>query len=338
MNANHADNLPAIVPAELLRASAAAIPPDRHPLAVYQASLPSEHSKRSVKDAARRALAVLLNRDRKAIDAEALRAFPWPELRYQHVQAIKARLLDSGASPSTINTTLSHVRGIVREAWRLGYISAEILARVLDVKNVKAHKLPAGRALSSGELAAIFGSCAADPAPQAARDAGLFSVLYVGGARRTEAAGLDLADYDTETGALAIRGGKGRKDRIVYIENGGADALLAWLEIRGTEPGALFHPVTKGGKIERRAMTPQAVRDVCERRARSAGVKHFTPHDLRRTFVSDLLDAGADVGSVQKLAGHADPKTTLGYDRRPEAAKRKAAALLHVPYVRRRKA
>lgn len=338
MSENHPKNLPAIVPAELLRAGTAAIPPDRHPLAVYQAALPSKHSKRAAEDAARRALAVLLDRDRGAIDASALRSFPWPELRYQHVQAVKARLLEVGASPSTINATLSHVRGIVREAWRLGYISAEILARVLDVKNIKAHKLPAGRALSGGELAAIFGSCAADPAPQAARDAGLFSVLYVGGVRRTEAAGLELSDYDPETGALAIRGGKGRKDRIVYIENGGADALSAWLEIRGTEPGALFHPVTKGGRIERRAMSPQAVRNACARRAASAGIKHFTPHDLRRTFVSDLLDAGADVGSVQKLAGHADPKTTMEYDRRPEAAKRKAAALLHVPYVRRRKA
>jgi len=68
-------------------------------------------------------------------------------------------------------------------------------------------------------------------------------------------------------------------------------------------------------------------------RAQKAGVKPFTPHDLRRTFVSRLLDSGVDIAIVAKMAGHSNIQTTARYDRRPEEAKRRAANLLQIPYA-----
>ena len=68
---------------------------------------------------------------------------------------------------------------------------------------------------------------------------------------------------------------------------------------------------------------------------RPARVREFSPHDLRRTFASEMLDAGADIATVQKMMGHVDPATTARYDWCGEEAKRKVASLLHFPYARR---
>lgn len=111
--------------------------------------------------------------------------------------------------------------------------------------------------------------------------------------------------------------------------------MADWLAVRGDVPGSLFLPVNKGGRIQHRAMTDQAVYAMLRRRAEQAGVKEFSPHALRRTFVGDLLERGVDMATVQKLAGHASVTTTGRYDRRPETVKKQAARKLHFPYKRR---
>ena len=82
-------------------------------------------------------------------------------------------------------------------------------------------------------------------------------------------------------------------------------------------------------------MTTQAIYNLLCKCAEVAGIKRFSPHDLRRSFISELLDRGADISTVQQLAGHSNIQTTAKYDRRGEKAKRKAQELLHVPYRRK---
>jgi len=143
---------------------------------------------------------------------------------------------------------------------------------------------------------------------------------------------LDVADYDAETGALMVRHGKGRKERTVYATNGTRDALTAWLTTRGEVPGPLFVRIGKGQRMTLSRLTDQAVWHVPQQRRVQAGVKAFSPHDLRRTFISTLWDAGADGVTIQRLAGHSSIQTTARYDRRGEEAKKRAAEMMHVPF------
>jgi integrase len=255
----------------------------------------------------------------------------WSRLRYQHTAAVRAVLADLYA-PATANKMLAALRGVLRESWRLGQMSAEEFHRAADLPSVRGTNLLRGRALSHGELRALFAACAADPTPAGKRDAALLAVLYNCGLRRSEVVALDLSDYDPETGAINVRSGKGNKARTAYAAEAGRAALHAWLQARGPAPGPLFCPVNKGGTISIRRMTDQAVRKTMGKRAMQGGVASFSPHDLRRTMIGDLLDAGADISTVQRLAGHANVTTTARYDRRGEATKRKAAEMLHVPY------
>lgn len=298
--------------------------PDRAPALVYLASLGSG-SRRTMRGALDTVARLLSDGEH---DAETC---PWHLLRHEHMAAVRAALAERFA-PSTARKMLAAVKGTLRAAWRLGLMDAESYRRAVDVESIRGSQLPAGRALDAGELAALFRVCAADPSPAGARDAAMLAVLYGAGLRRSEAVSLDVSDVDTETGAVTVRRGKGRKDRIAYLPAGGVAAVRAWLEARGEMPGPLFLPVNKGGRVTLRRLTDAAVRVILRKRSRQAGVAACSPHDLRRSFVSDLLDAGADVSAVRGLAGHASVSTTAKYDRRGERAKERAAGLLHVPF------
>jgi integrase/recombinase XerD len=299
-------------------------PLDQHPAAVYLAGLNSQRSQRTQ----RQALEVIAELLTGAPDVLACN---WAALRFQHTAAIRAQLAGRYA-PATANRLLSALRGVLKAAWKLELMPAEDYYRARDLDPITGETLPAGRALPGGEIAALMVVCEDDTTPAGPRDAALIACMYPGGLRREEVVSLDLSDYDPESGALTVRHGKRNKARVTYLTNGAMRAMSDWLAIRGAEPGALFWPINKGGRPTPRRMTNQAVYNALAKRGELAKVKEFSPHDLRRTFISDLLDAGADIATVARLAGHASVTTTQRYDRRPEAAKQKAAGLLHLPY------
>lgn len=300
---------------------------DHNAAAIYLTSLNSESGRRTMRQALNVCAGLLSN------DANAL-TFDWTQVRFQHVTAIRARLVEV-YKPATVNKMLAAVRGVLKSAWQAGQISAEDFHKAASVKSVKGETLPAGRELTSGELSALMSSCEHDTTNAGARDAAIVALMYSCGLRREEVVTLDLADLASEDGRLVVRG-KGNKERTAWLTGGAARAMSDWLTVRGGDPGALFVAVNKSGRMaSQNNMTPKTIYNMLAKRAIEAGVKSFSPHDMRRTFVSDLLDAGADITTVSKMAGHSSVTTTSRYDRRPEEAKRKAASLLHVPYAGR---
>lgn len=300
---------------------------DQNPAAMYLTSLGSESGRRSMRQALNVCAGLLSN------NADAA-SFAWHEVRFQHVAAIRSKLQEH-YKPASVNKILWALKGTLRSAWQCGQMTAEDYYKAVSVEGVKNDTLPAGRELTSGEITALMSDCEQDTTNAGARDGAIIGLMYSCGLRREEVVTLDLADYDNESGRLVVRG-KGNKERIAWLTGGAARALSDWLAVRGDDPGALFVAVNKSGRMSsRKNMTPKTIYSMLAKRATEAGVKSFSPHDMRRTFVSDLLDAGADIVTVSKMAGHANVTTTARYDRRPEDAKRKAASLLHVPYAGR---
>jgi integrase len=117
---------------------------------------------------------------------------------------------------------------------------------------------------------------------------------------------------------------------LVYLSLEACQYLERWLDARGRYQGALLCAVQKGGRIEIRYLSSDSVLKMLRKRAKQAGMEAFSPHDFRRTFCGDLLDAGVDLVTVQKLAGHASPLTTSKYDRRGEEVKRQAVQNLRL--------
>ena len=178
-------------------------------------------------------------------------------------------------------------------------------------------------------MGALVTECYHDVSPAGIRDAAILALLA--GLRRSEVVALDLADFDTETGGLKIVASKGNKARAVYLGNGAKAAMTLWINVRGDVPGPLLYRIRKGGKIIPERLTDQAIWVVLEKRFRAAKVKPFTPHDLRRTFAGEMLDAGVDLVTVQHLMGQASPVTTSRYDRRDERTKMEAATKIYFP-------
>jgi integrase/recombinase XerD len=170
------------------------------------------------------------------------------------------------------------------------------------------------KAISVEDVAALLAAAGADETPRALRDRALLELLYGSGARISEAVGLDVDELDLGAGTVRLLG-KGGKERIVPVGSYAREAVSAYLvrgrpalAAAGTGPPALFLNA-RGGRLSR-----QSAWTVLRAAAERAGVRRaISPHTLRHSFATHLLDGGADVRVVQELLGHASVTTTQVY-------------------------
>lgn len=306
-------------------AVAPALPVEQHPAAVYLASLASPRSRATMEDALQ-VIASLLSGG--TLD---LWSVNWAALRYQHTAAIRSALAERYPSAASANQRLAALRGVLKEAWRLGQLPGDEYQRAVDLTPIKGEAAPKGRHIAGEELRAMLAACVADASSAGVRDAALLGVLYNTGMRRSELVALDLADYQPKRRALLIRKGKGNKGRAAYLSQAEGERLAAWIDVRGGWGGPLWCAISKAKRVLTRRLSDQAVLYLLQKRAEEAGVERLSPHDVRRTFIGDLLDSGVDLSTAQRMAGHADVKTTAAYDRRGEHTQRRAAELLRLP-------
>jgi integrase/recombinase XerD len=201
------------------------------------------------------------------------------------------------------------VRGLHRFALREGLTANDPAALVRPP--APARRLP--KAISVEDVARLMDAASAD-SPLGLRDRALLEVLYGTGARISEAIGLAVDDLDRETGVVKLAG-KGGKERVVPVGSYALVAVQAYLvrgrpalATRGTGTSRLFLNA-RGGALSRQSAWA-VLRSVA---ARAGLTTEISPHTLRHSFATHLLDGGADVRVVQELLGHASVATTQVY-------------------------
>jgi len=220
-----------------------------------------------------------------------------------------AALHEAGYAKTTIARRLASLRSFFRFGQREGWTQSNPAKPLRNPR--KARSLP--HFLSGDDVARLLGAPPADEA-LGLRDRAILEVLYSAGLRVSELAGLNDADLDLPGGALRVRG-KGRRERIAPVGSFAVRALRQWLRVRrlsARETSGAGAPVFTN-KFGRR-LTTRSVGRLLEKHLKATGLdRRTTPHTLRHSFATHLLDRGADIRSVQVLLGHKSLVTTQIY-------------------------
>ena len=287
---------------------------DNDPASIYLSTL-APSGRRSAKCQLMKSLSLL---DYKG----DFKQFAWHKLRYQDVTRIRFLLVAQAYSINTINLTLSVLRGVVQSSFNMGLINADQLLRVQSIKRVTGESLPAGGSLSRKDLKQLLKTCSQDRSLGGLRDRALLGLMVTTGIRRSEVTHLKVTDYNSRNGELRILIAKGRKARITHIPVSVRPYLKAWLKKKPKHITSLFCPIQKNDLCKTKSLTSQSIYLIIKQRTEQVGIMGVTPHSLRRTYITLLLEQGVDLNTVRGLIGHSNIMTTARYDYRTIDSKR----------------
>jgi integrase/recombinase XerD len=235
---------------------------------------------------------------------------PEPALRYLAARTRRGRRTDPGLAPTSLRRRAAALKGFYRFAFGEGLIGVDVAAH-LDLPRMP-RLLP--ETLTAAETERLLDA----PEPDALLDRALLELLYAAGLRVSEALGLDLEDISLD-GAFVRVIGKGDRERLVPVGEVAIEAIRAWLD-GPREALVIAHhvaPVRGGplflGRTGRRLARQQAWTIVKRAASRAGLAGRVSPHTLRHSFATHLLEGGADLRIVQELLGHASISTTQLY-------------------------
>lgn len=280
----------------------------KNPAYVYLASLSpgSQINMRSI-----------LGRTAKFFGYANIDVCPWELINASAFVALKNFLLTKNAAPATVNLYLSALRGVVRAAWRMELISDHQRAVLDDIPGARGSRVLKGRALTALESHALLELCIKENTAKGVRDAAIIGMGIGFGLRRAEIAGVLTKNINLSSQIVSVIG-KGNKEREVTGSDIVWQRIQCWKDIRGEEGSEYFFcQIDKHGHLlKNRPLLPHGVFTMLRKRAVQAGIQSFTPHDLRRTFATRMLEIGADIAIVKEAMGHSSVQTTMRYDKR----------------------
>ena len=232
-------------------------------------------------------------------------------------------------SPSTTKTCLCIIRGICKRLKINDVLTEKEYTLIKEIKFRGGYREPKGRALSKQEIDEIFKVLDQKHTYRSVRDAAIIAILVMCGLRRAECAALKMDNLYLNTEDPYFKFvGKGNKERTCFIPKKALVRLNAWLELRDYDTGFLFTRVLASGEILDLGLSGQAIYNVVRDAGHDANITNWTPHDLRRTFATELLSLNVDVVTVKDMMGHSNVNTTSMYDRRGKDRMKKAAQIL----------
>lgn len=278
-------------------------------------------------EAAKSMLAALDSKSTK----EIVHSFDWALITRPDIQVIVESLKNKELAPSTINTYLAALKGVAYEAWNMQLMDNDRYALIKGMRSVKGHRMPKGRALTTREIKALYAACQRDRTARGIRDAAIISVLLACGLRRAEVVSLDYEDIDFDLASLSVLG-KGNKERVAFLADSSMEKLEEWIdEVRGEAPGPLFTRIRRFDDVTGDRLTNQSIQYILNTRREEAGIENrFSPHDLRRTFASEMLNNGEDLITVKDAMGHSSISTTERYDHRGVERLKRASQRLKI--------